>query len=173
MEFIREFFAKLSSSSLDSKQNRRMGMLPAALAIGVVGAPGHGGLRGEAENEEGGEGITRSCLPRSEDDGGSSSAWIRVGRQRSKVTATFRQPAADGKERSLSNSVSWGLQRGRLLRWPLHPVEWRGGGAPAGGGAPLGRRRKGEARDGGARAHRRLGHAAFIGHSAGMPKRAR
>jgi hypothetical protein len=121
-------------------------MLPATLAIGVAGAPGHGGLRGEGENEEGGEGITRSCLPRSDDDGSSSSAWIRVGWRRSKVTAAFRQHAVDGKERSLSNSASWGLQRGRLLRWPLHPAERRGGSAPGGGAARLA---------GGARATRR------------------
>jgi hypothetical protein len=31
-------------------------VLPAALAIGETGAPRHGGLRGEGENEEGGEG---------------------------------------------------------------------------------------------------------------------
>jgi hypothetical protein len=81
-------------------------VLPAALAIGETGAPRHGGLRGEGENEEGGEGITRSCLPRSENNGGGSSAWIRVGRWWSKVTAVLRRPAVDGKGRSLGNSAS-------------------------------------------------------------------
>jgi hypothetical protein len=51
MEFFMEFFTKLSPSSLDSKQNRRMGMLSATLAIEVAGAPGHGGLRGEGETK--------------------------------------------------------------------------------------------------------------------------
>jgi hypothetical protein len=106
MEFFRGFFAKPSSSSLDSKQNRGMGVLRAALSIGATGAPGHGGLRGEGENEEGGEGVTRSCLPRSEDDGGGSSTWFRVGRRRSKETVVLRRPAIDRKGWSLDNSAS-------------------------------------------------------------------
>jgi hypothetical protein len=47
------------------------------------------------------------------------SAWIRVGRWWSKVTAAFRLSAVDGKGRNLSNSASWGLRRGRLLRWSI------------------------------------------------------
>jgi hypothetical protein len=33
-------------------------------------------------------------------------AWIRVGRQRSKVTAAFQRAAVEGKGRSLSNTAS-------------------------------------------------------------------
>jgi hypothetical protein len=81
-------------------------VLPAALSIEADGALGHGGLRGEGGNEEGGEGVTRSYLPRSEDDDGGSLAWFRVSRRRSKATAVLQRPAVDGKGWSLETSAS-------------------------------------------------------------------
>jgi hypothetical protein len=81
-------------------------VLLAALSTGAAGAPGHRGLRGEGENEEGGEGVIRSCLPRLENDSGDSSAWLRVGRRRFKATAVLRWPAVDGKGWSSDNLAS-------------------------------------------------------------------
>jgi hypothetical protein len=83
-----------------------MGVLPAALSIGAAGTAGHGWLRGAGENEEGGEGVTRSYLPRPENDSGGSPEWFRVGRRRSKATAVPRRQAVDGKGWSSDNSAS-------------------------------------------------------------------
>jgi hypothetical protein len=81
-------------------------VLPAALSIGADGAPGQGELRGEGGNEEGGKGVTRSYLPRSEDDGGGWLAWFRVSWRRSMATAVLQRPAVDGKGWILDTSAS-------------------------------------------------------------------
>jgi hypothetical protein len=139
----------LSASSFGQKQ--RIGGFRRRLVEWWRRCLGWWGAQRVGENEEEGEGITWSCLPRSEDDGGGLSVWIRVDQRRSKVIVAFWHPAVDGKGWSLINSASCGLRRGRLLRWPLHPAKRRGGGAR------LGRWRKGRARH----------EAAELGHTSG------
>jgi hypothetical protein len=99
MEFFREFFAKLSSSSLDTKQNRRMGGAPGGTVHRGRRCSRAQGAQGRGENEEGGEGVIQSRLPRLENDSGNSSAWLMVGRWQFKVTAVLRRPAAGGRRK--------------------------------------------------------------------------
>jgi hypothetical protein len=92
--------AKLPSSSLDSKQNRRMGMLPAILAIGVTGAPGHGGLRGERENEEEHAGVPKEGSPTAAREGAGgilAGGGAQGGRLGFNTAAAFRRSPDRGK----------------------------------------------------------------------------
>jgi hypothetical protein len=77
MKFFRGFFARPSSSSLDSTQNRGMGVLPVALSFGAAGAPGTGGS-GECGKRIGDWGNSRACSPWREKDGrraGGRQPW--------------------------------------------------------------------------------------------------
>jgi hypothetical protein len=77
-----------------------MGMLPAILAIGVTGAPGHGGLRGERENEEEHEGVPKEGSPMAAREGaarilaGGGAQGSRLG---SNAAAALRCWADDGE----------------------------------------------------------------------------